>query len=293
MMVRRNNEMIKLNNVSLGYNKKPVLNNLDLYISKGEFVGIIGLSGAGKSTLLMSLIGNIQILSGRYNVIGYQLGKISKKHLKELRTRIGFIFQGYNLVDRLNVLHNIMSGMLGHMTLSRALIKWYDRQELAKGYEYMQIVGIEEFARQRCDALSGGQRQRVAIARALAQEPDILLADEPVAALDPRSAAQVMDILQTINRKYGVTIIANLHHLDFARKYCTRILGIADGNIIFDGLPEELTQRDLDRIYKIKSTETCDEDMEEIDISHLMDAARIRPKRHKKVLKHEQEPVEV
>ncbi|MCF6186868.1 MAG: phosphonate ABC transporter ATP-binding protein [Desulfobulbaceae bacterium] len=285
--------MIELNNVSLGYNKKPVLNNLDLHISKGEFVGIIGLSGAGKSTLLMSLIGNIQILSGRYNVIGYQLGTISKKHLKELRTRIGFIFQGYNLVDRLNVLHNIMSGMLGQMSLSRALIKWYGRQELAKGYKYMQTVDISECARQRCDELSGGQRQRVAIARALAQEPDILLADEPVAALDPKSAAQVMDILQTINRQYGVTIIANLHHLDFARKYCSRILGIADGDIIFDGLPEELAQRDLDRIYKIKNTETCDEDMEEIDISHLMDAARIRPKRLKKVLKHEQESVKV
>ena len=241
--------MITLNTVSLGYRKKPVLSGINLHIRKGEFVGIIGRSGAGKSTLLVSMIGNIEILAGQYEVIGHGLNKISKAELKELRKQIGFIFQGYNLVNRLNVLHNIMSGMLARMPLLRALVKWYSREETARAYEYLQTIGLADFALQRADALSGGQRQRVAIARALAQEPDILLADEPVAALDPVSAVQVMEILQTVNQQYGVTIITNLHHLDFAQQYCDRILGIAGGSIVFDGPPDTLDQQYLDRIY--------------------------------------------
>ncbi|WP_456386914.1 phosphonate ABC transporter ATP-binding protein [Desulfolithobacter sp.] len=257
--------MISLKNVTLGYNGKPVLNNVNLHLEQGEFVGIIGLSGAGKSTLLMSLIGSIDILAGHYRVGEYLMDNISKKQLKELRSRIGFIFQGYNLVDRLSVLHNIMSGMLGRMPLSRALIKCYDRASLSRAYEYMQTVGLVDVAHQRCDALSGGQRQRVAIARALAQEPDILLADEPVAALDPRSAARIMDILNTINSRYGVTIITNLHHLSFAREYCSRIIGIAQGKIVFDGSPAELVQDHLERIYHDTGNVRPEENMAEAD----------------------------
>lgn len=252
--------MIALSGVSLGYTTTPVLSALDLSIGKGEFVGIIGLSGAGKSTLLMSLIGSINILTGDYRVMEYDLSGIAKKDLRVLRSRIGFIFQGYNLVNRLNVFHNVMSGMLGRMSLIRALLKWYSSGELARAYEYMQIVGLDGFSLQRCDALSGGQRQRVAIARALAQQPDILLADEPVAALDPRSAAQVMDILRDINRLYGVTIIANLHHLDFAKQYCGRILGIAAGTIVFDGSPDVLGQLELDQIYRQPSCNSVQPD---------------------------------
>lgn len=251
--------MINLHNVSLGYGSTPVLSKLNLGINKGEFVGIIGLSGAGKSTLLMSLIGSISILEGDYRVMEYTLPGISKKHLRQLRTRIGFIFQGYNLVNRLSVLHNVMSGMLGNMSLLRALLRWYSRDELARAYEYMHIVDLEDYAVQRSDALSGGQRQRVAIARALAQQPDILLADEPVAALDPRSAGQVMDILREINHQYGVTIIANLHHLDFAREYCGRILGVAEGGIVFDGSPAMLSEKELERIYNKISTPAGDQ----------------------------------
>lgn len=247
-------QMINLKDVSLGYGNTPVLSDLNLGINKGEFVGIIGLSGAGKSTLLSSLIGSISIFSGEYRVMEYALPGISKKHLRKLRSRIGFIFQGYNLVNRLSVLHNVTSGMLGGMSLLRALLKWYSLEELSRAYEYMHIVGLEDYALQRSDALSGGQRQRVAIARALAQQPDILLADEPVAALDPKSAAQVMDILREINLKYGVTIIANLHHLDFARKYCGRILGIAAGGIIFDDSPAMLNKKEIERIYSKTGT---------------------------------------
>ncbi|MCF8056393.1 MAG: phosphonate ABC transporter ATP-binding protein [Desulfocapsa sp.] len=242
--------MISFDAVNLGYSEVPILENISFHVGKGEFLGIIGLSGAGKSTLLMSIIGNIRVLKGRYQVFGHDLSFINKRDLRELRSRIGFIFQGYNLVNRLSVLHNVMSGMLKDISLGRALIKFYTKQEVDKAYEYMEVVGIEHLAMKRCDELSGGQRQRVAIARALAQEPNVLLADEPVAALDPKSAAQVMDVLRRVNETYGVTVISNLHHLDFAREYCSRIIGVAAGSIAFDGLPGELQNCHLDTIYE-------------------------------------------
>lgn len=275
--------MISIQNVTLGYGSKKILSNLNLQVSESEFIGIIGLSGAGKSTLLSSIIGNVNVFSGNYQVSGFHMDRISKRELKDLRGRIGFIFQGYNLVNRLNALHNIMSGMLRNMPLLRSLIKLYSNRELELVHEYMKVVGIEDIALQRCDTLSGGQRQRVAIARALAQKPEILLADEPVAALDPVSAVQVMDVLKKINQTYRTTIIANLHHLDFARDYCSRILGIAEGKIVFDGLPDELNQDVLNTIYNDQGSEIMAK--EEIDLTHLHTAAgrkNIRGKNRKK-----------
>lgn len=242
--------MISLQSVHLGYSTTPILSDITLRVGDGEFLGVIGLSGAGKSTLLMSIIGNIRVLQGQYHVFGYDLAAISKRDLRHLRSRIGFIFQGYNLVNRLSVLHNVMSGMLKDIPVARALIKLYTREELDKAYEYMQVVGIDQLAMKRCDELSGGQRQRVAIARALAQEPKLLLADEPVAALDPKSAVQVMKVLRKVNETYGVTIVSNLHHLDFAREYCGRIVGVAEGSIAFDGPVSTLQGDTLHTIYK-------------------------------------------
>lgn len=242
--------MISLESVDLGYSESAILKNISLQVGRGEFLGVIGLSGAGKSTLLMSIIGNIRVLQGQYRVFGHDLAVIKKRELRELRSRIGFIFQGYNLVNRLSVFHNVMSGMLKDIPMGRSLIKFYTKDELDKAYEYMQVVGIEHLSMKRCDELSGGQRQRVAIARALAQEPNVLLADEPVAALDPKSAAQVMDILRKVNETYGVTVISNLHHLDFAREYCNRIIGVGAGSIAFDVLANELQSHHLDTIYE-------------------------------------------
>jgi phosphonate transport system ATP-binding protein len=241
--------MISLNSVTLGYGREVVLRDVTLSVDRGEFVGIIGLSGAGKSTLLMSLIGNIQIFSGEYQAMGFDLTTIGKTEMRQLRSKIGFIFQGYNLVDRLSVFHNVMSGMLKDLPLSWTLLKVYQKKYAEKAYEYMKVVGIEHLALKRCDELSGGQRQRVAIARALAQEPRVILADEPVAALDPKSAQQVMDVLRKVNEKYQVTVITNLHHIDFAKNFCSRILGVACGEICFDGTVSELTGAALDKIY--------------------------------------------
>lgn len=244
--------MIKMKNLTLGYKKEKILKDVDLKVKKGEFIGIIGPSGAGKSTLLMSVTGGIKVFDGNFEVLDFNLNKIKKKHLISLREQIGVIFQGYNLVDRLSVLDNVVSGMLKEIPLSRAIIKYYKKKEIEKAKEYMDIVDISKHSLKRCDELSGGQRQRVAIARALAAEPKIILADEPVSALDPKSAKKVMEILKKVNEVYGVTVIANLHHLEYAKEYCDRIIGVNNGKVVFDDNSEKLTDKLVDKIYTSK-----------------------------------------
>jgi len=241
-----------MKNLTLGYKKEKILKDVDLKVKKGEFIGIIGPSGAGKSTLLMSVTGGIKVFDGNFEVLDFNLNKIKKKHLISLREQIGVIFQGYNLVDRLSVLDNVVSGMLKEIPLSRAIIKYYKKKEIEKAKEYMDIVDISKHSLKRCDELSGGQRQRVAIARALAAEPKIILADEPVSALDPKSAKKVMEILKKVNEVYGVTVIANLHHLEYAKEYCDRIIGVNNGKVVFDDNSEKLTDKLVDKIYTSK-----------------------------------------
>lgn len=241
--------MIKMKKLTLGYKKEKILTNINLHIKQGEFVGIIGPSGAGKSTLMMSIVGGIKVFSGDFEVLGFDLHHIKKKHLYKLRGQVGIIFQGYNLVERLSVLDNVISGMLKEIPMPRAIIKYYKNKELQKAKEYMEIVDILKYSKNRCDELSGGQRQRVAIARALAGEPKIILADEPISALDPSSAKKVMDILKKVNEKYGVTIVTNLHHLEVAKDYCERIIGVNNGTVIFDGKSGELSPKIVEQIY--------------------------------------------
>ncbi|MFK2821608.1 phosphonate ABC transporter ATP-binding protein [Arcobacter sp. YIC-80] len=238
-----------MKNLTLGYKKEKILKNVDFKVKDGEFIGIIGPSGAGKSTLLMSITGGIKVFDGKFEVLDYDLENIKKKNLIKLREQIGVIFQGYNLVDRISVLDNVISGMLKEIPLTRAIIKLYKKKELKKAKEYMDIVDITKYSLKRCDELSGGQRQRVAIARALAAEPKIILADEPVSALDPKSAKKVMEILRKVNKTYGVTVIANLHHLEYAKEYCDRIVAVNDGQVVFDDKSELLTEKLVEKIY--------------------------------------------
>ena len=241
--------MIKMKNLTLGYKKEKILTDIDFKVKKGEFIGIIGPSGAGKSTLLMSITGGIKVFNGKFEVLDFDLENIKKKNLIKLREQVGVIFQGYNLVDRLSVLDNVISGMLKDIPLTRAIIKLYKKKELEKAKEYMDIVDITKHSLKRCDELSGGQRQRVAIARALAAEPKIILADEPVSALDPKSAKKVMGILKKVNDIYGVTVVVNLHHLEYAKEYCDRIIGVNDGKVVFDDNCEKLTDKLVEKIY--------------------------------------------
>lgn len=251
--------MIKMKNLTLGYKKEKILNKLNLKIKKGEFIGIIGPSGAGKSTLLMSVVGGIKVFDGHFEVLDYNMENIKKKELIKLRKQVGIIFQGYNLVDRLSVLDNVISGMLKDIPMARAIIKYYKEKELKKVQKFMEIVDIQKHSLKRCDELSGGQRQRVAIARALASDPKIILADEPISALDQKSAEKVMKILEKINEDLKVTIIANLHHLEIANQYCHRIIGVNKGIIIFDGKPSELTNEIIEKIYEGEASEEPEE----------------------------------
>ena len=243
--------MIKMKNLTLGYKKEKILKDVNVKVKKGEFIGIIGPSGAGKSTMLMSITGGIKVFDGKFEVLDFDLNNIKKKNLIKLREQVGVIFQGYNLVDRLPVLDNVVSGMLKEIHLTRAILKLYKNKEIKKAKEYMDIVDITKHSMKRCDELSGGQRQRVAIARALAAEPKIILADEPVSALDPKSAKKVMGILKKVNETYGVTVIANLHHLEYAREYCDRIIGVNNGTVVFDDKSEKLTDELVEKIYTV------------------------------------------
>jgi len=242
-------DQIIAKNLTLGYGSKKVVKNVDLTIRKGEFLSIIGPSGVGKSTLLMGINATTSILNGQLSVLGNDLGSIRNGQLKTLRSKIGVIFQGFNLVSRLSVLDNIGSGMLHRKPLLSALFKHYTHEQYEEIYEYMQVVGIEKEALSRCDRLSGGQKQRVAIARAIAQRPEIILADEPISSLDPVSARSVLETLKNANDKYGMTVIANLHQLDYAREYCNRVIGMNNGRIIFDGPPSQLCQATVEAIY--------------------------------------------
>ena len=240
---------VQAENLTLGYSRKRVVKGIDLTINKGEFLSIIGPSGVGKSTLLMGLNATTSILDGHLRVLGRNLNDIGHRELKSLRARIGVIFQGFNLVSRLSVFDNIASGMLHRKPLLTSLIRHYSREQYDEIYEYMNVVGIEKEALSRCDRLSGGQKQRVAIARAIAQRPEMILADEPVSSLDPVSARSVLETLRNANERYGITVVANLHQLDYAREYCSRVIGLNDGRIVYDGKPEGLSPATVSHIY--------------------------------------------
>jgi phosphonate transport system ATP-binding protein len=198
----------------------------------------------------MAINGNVKIFSGELTVLNQNLQNIKNAALKDIRSRIGVIFQGYNLVKRSSVLDNIAGGMLRKMNPLQAAVKYYRHDQYEQIYEYMRAVNLEGEALQRCDCLSGGQMQRVAIARALAQDPEVILADEPISSLDPVSAKGVMDTLLRINQQYGLTVIANLHQLEYAKRYCSRVIGMNGGRIVYDGKPEGLGQKLIDRIYQ-------------------------------------------
>lgn len=225
------------------------LDNVNLEINKGEFIVIVGLSGAGKSTLLRSINRLHEISSGDISIDGVSITQAKGNKLLMMRRNIGMIFQSFNLVKRSSVIRNVLSGRVGYHPTWKMVLGLFPKKDKQIALEALDRVNIVEKAYSRANELSGGQQQRVSIARALAQEPKIILADEPVASLDPLTTKQVMDDLKRINQELGITIIVNLHFVDLAREYATRIIGLRAGKVVFDGPVEQATDNAFSHIY--------------------------------------------
>ncbi|WP_161520487.1 phosphonate ABC transporter ATP-binding protein [Bacillus cereus] len=242
--------MIEFRNVSKMYpNGTKGLNNINLKIQKGEFIVMVGLSGAGKSTLLRSVNRLHEITEGEIIIEGESITSAKGKGLRRIRRDIGMIFQSFNLVKRSTVLKNVLAGRVGYHSTLRTTLGLFPKEDVELAFQALKRVNILEKAYARADELSGGQQQRVSIARALAQEAKIILADEPVASLDPLTTKQVLNDLKKINEDFGITTIVNLHSIDLARQYATRIIGLHAGEIVFDGLVEEATDEKFAEIY--------------------------------------------
>jgi phosphonate transport system ATP-binding protein len=232
--------------------------DVTLEIAEGGFVGVIGRSGAGKSTLLRAINRLGEATSGRVLWKGEDVTAFRGRRLQAWRSRCAMIFQQFNLIGRLDVLTNVLMGRLNHAPDWRALLGLWSLEDQAIALSALEQFDIAEFASQRADQLSGGQQQRVAIARALVQEPELILADEPIASLDPRNTKVVMDALQRINRHFGLTVLCNLHSLDIARDYCDRLIGMAQGRVVFDGAPESLSDSVARELYGIEAIDVLE-----------------------------------
>ncbi|MCZ8517699.1 phosphonate ABC transporter ATP-binding protein [Paenibacillus filicis] len=254
--------MIEFQNVSKVYSNGTIgLDHINLTIEKGEFVVIVGLSGAGKSTLLRSINRLHEITDGQILIDRRSITAAKGAELRRFRRDIGMIFQSFNLVKRSSVLRNVLSGRVGYHSTIRTLLGLFPKHDVELALKALERVNIREKAYARSDELSGGQQQRVSIARALAQEAKIILADEPVASLDPLTTRQVMDDLKRINQELGITTIVNLHFIDLAREYATRIIGLRAGKLVFDGPVSEATDEAFAAIYgrEIKKDELLGE----------------------------------
>ena len=242
--------MIVFDHVSKVYPNGTVgLDDVDLTIQDGEFVAIIGRSGAGKSTLLRAVNRMHPITAGKLTVNGTDVSGLSGKSLRRFRRGIGMVFQSFNLVTRTTVIRNVLSACVPDMPFWRVLLGTFRKADKLKALECLEKVGILDKAYMRADQLSGGQQQRVALARTLAQDPGIILADEPVAALDPVTARQVMQDFVRVNREMGITILLNVHHVELALEYADRVIGIRAGKIVYDGPSSQVDQGVLDAIY--------------------------------------------
>lgn len=231
------------------------LKGVSVEFKKKEFVVVIGPSGAGKSTLIRCMNRMIDSSSGEIIFNGEHIEQLSGKQLRQARSKIGMIFQHYNLVERVNVIKNVLHGRLGQMRFIDSFFGRFSQEDRQKAVDLLKRVGLEEQMYKRADELSGGQMQRVGICRALIQDPYLLLADEPIASLDPESAKTVMDTLKEMCNERDLTCIVNLHQVDYALKYATRIIGIKDGCIVYDGLPTNLSQELIQEIYKGKEAQ--------------------------------------
>lgn len=242
--------MLKIEHLTKVYeNGFKALDDINLEIPEGQFVAIIGLSGSGKSTLLRCINRLIDPTEGSIVWNGLDITALPDDELRLARRRIGMIFQQFNLVKRSSVLTNVMSGRLGYVNPIFSLLNYFPSAEKTRAIAALERVGIPEKAYNRASALSGGQQQRVGIARALMQEPELMLADEPVASLDPATSDSVMRYLKLLNKEDGITVLCSLHFLSLARAYSDRVIALKDGKVEFDGLPGEIDNERFKQIY--------------------------------------------
>lgn len=250
--------MLRLEAVTKSFGSKVAVDSVTFDVPKGEFVGVIGRSGAGKSTLLRMINRLTAPTSGHIRSEGRDVTALSGGALRDWRQSNAMIFQQFNLVGRLDVLTNVLIGRLNHTSSVRSMTRLWSREDRAIAFSALEQLDIANLAAQRADTLSGGQQQRVAIARALVQEPTLILADEPIASLDPRNTRIVMDALRRINKDYGITVLCNLHSLDTARAYSDRLIGMAQGRVAFDGKPEALDDATVRALYGLEAGEVVD-----------------------------------
>ena len=247
--------MIRVESLKKSYDNGRVtaLRNINVSIADGQFVAIIGSSGAGKSTFLRSINRLIEPdPQSRVYIDDIEITSLKKNDLIAVRRKIGFIFQQFNLVERLTVLQNVLTGRLGHNPAYRTIPGFFTHEDLEIATHFIREVGLIDKLYTRSDNLSGGQQQRVAIARAMAQEPSIILADEPMASLDPKLSHVILGLLKKFNREKGITVLVNLHVLELATQYADRILGFRQGELVYDGTPDELDKDKIEYIYSAK-----------------------------------------
>ncbi len=250
--------MLEVSGLTKRFGTHAAVDAVSLSVPAGQFVGVIGRSGAGKSTLLR-LINRLEEPSeGSIRFEGQEVSALKGRPLRAWRARCAMVFQQFNLVGRLDVLNNVLLGRSFAVPTARALLKLWSVEDRALALSALEQLDIGLLAAQRAETLSGGQQQRVAIARALLQEPDLILADEPIASLDPRNTRVVMEALRQINRELGITVLCNLHDLDLAKAYCDRLVGMAQGRIVFDGLPEDLTEEHARELYGLEAGDVLD-----------------------------------
>lgn len=228
---------------------KPILKSINLTIDGRGITAIIGPSGTGKSTLVRCINRLVDPTQGQINFQGKDIAQLSGAELRHARRKIGMVHQEYNLVERLSVMENVLSGRLGYMPAWKAWLRKYSDVDIRTAFELLEAVGLGDFANRRADQLSGGQRQRVGIARALMQEPDLILADEPTSSLDPKTSVEVMEIMVKLTSARGIPVVINIHNVELAKRFANRIIGMAQGQVVFDGVPEALKAHHLAEIY--------------------------------------------
>ncbi len=242
---------LRIKNLKKKFKDTVAINNINLEVEQGKITGIIGRSGSGKSTLLRMINRLIEPTEGSIEFNGIIITDIRGKALRRWRSECAMIFQQFNLVDRLDVLTNVLIGSLGRSYSFLNLFGYFSKEEKINALKNLDRFELAEKSLQRSGTLSGGQQQRVAIARALMQKPKILLADEPISSLDPKNSKKVMDDMLKINREDGITIICNLHSLEIAKKYCDRLIGLSEGEVVFDGKPNQLTADIAKKLYDL------------------------------------------